>query len=96
VPDIYTDHPEVVRSLLAEGGFTCGVEPRILQGRDPNWTCIVDGERVSGDLYVHGRSADELGLPWWLALVVAAVLAAVVATQTLLIVRLRRQRAAGG
>ena len=41
MPDVWTKHPEIVRSLLEEGGFTCGVAPRILKGRDPAWTCIV-------------------------------------------------------
>jgi len=90
VPDIYTDHPDIVRGLLAEGDFTCGVEPRLLEGRDPAWTCVVDGERLSGDLYVHERSAADLGLPWWLAAAIAAAVLAVLAAQTLLIVRLRR------
>ena len=38
MPDIWTHHPEIVRDLLREAGFTCGVEPRILKGRDPDWT----------------------------------------------------------
>jgi hypothetical protein len=95
VPDIYTDHPDVVRTLLAEGGFTCGVEPRILEGRDPDWTCVVDGQRVSGDVYIHERSADVLGAPWWLVAVVVAVVLVVVAAQTLAIVWLRRRPGPG-
>ena len=51
--DIWTHHPEIVRNLLREAGFTCGVEPRILKGRDPDWTCIVDGKRIAGDVYIH-------------------------------------------
>jgi hypothetical protein len=43
LPDVWPDHPEIVRDLLREAGFSCGVEPRILQGRDPDWTCIIDG-----------------------------------------------------
>lgn len=58
MPDIWTKHPEIVRSLLQEGGFTCGVAPRILKGRDPTWTCIVDGRTLRGDLYIH--HVDEL------------------------------------
>ena len=53
MPDIWTHHPEIVRDLLREAGFTCGVEPRILKGRDPDWTCIVDGQRIGGDIYIH-------------------------------------------
>ncbi len=53
MPDIWTKYPEIVRDLLKEGGFQCGVEPRILQGRDPKWTCIVDGKNMWGDLYIH-------------------------------------------
>lgn len=53
LPDVWTHHPEIVRDLLQEGGFTCGVQPRILQGRDPDWTCIIDGKNIGGDIYVH-------------------------------------------
>ena len=34
MPDIWTHHPEIVRDLLREAGFTWGAEPRILEGRD--------------------------------------------------------------
>jgi hypothetical protein len=53
LPDVWTEHPEIVRDLLREAGFTCGVQPRILHGRDPDWTCIVDGENIGGDIYIH-------------------------------------------
>jgi hypothetical protein len=53
VPDVWTEYPEIVRDLLKEAGFTCGVEPRILEGRDPDWTCIIDGPRIGGDIYIH-------------------------------------------
>jgi hypothetical protein len=90
LPDIHTAHPEIVRDLLGEAGFTCGVEPRILEGRDPDWTCIVDGRTISGDLYIHRDESQWVDLPatWpWVAL---AVLAVVVLCETLAIVRLRR------
>jgi hypothetical protein len=53
LPDVWTEHPEIVRDLLREAGFTCGVKPRILQGRNPDWTCIVDGQNIGGDIYIH-------------------------------------------
>jgi hypothetical protein len=53
LPDIWTEYPEIVRDLLREAGFSCGVEPRILKGRDPDWTCIIDGQRIGGDIYIH-------------------------------------------
>jgi hypothetical protein len=34
MPDVWTRHPDLVRDLLKEAGFTCGVEPRFLKGRD--------------------------------------------------------------
>jgi hypothetical protein len=43
--------------VLREAGFTCGVEPRILKGRDPDWTCIVDRDSISGDIYIHQGDA---------------------------------------
>jgi len=53
MPDVWTKHPEIVRSLLQEGGFRCGVPPRVLKPRDPEWTCIIDGKTISGDIYIH-------------------------------------------
>jgi hypothetical protein len=53
LPDIWTEHPEIVRDLLREAGLTCGVEPRILKGRDPDWTCVLDGKNITGDIYIH-------------------------------------------
>ena len=35
MPDIWTHHPEIVRDLLREAGFTCGVDPRILKDGTP-------------------------------------------------------------
>jgi hypothetical protein len=53
MPDVWTKHPDVVRDLLKEAGFTCGVQGRFLPGRDPAWTCILDGTAMRGDLYIH-------------------------------------------
>jgi hypothetical protein len=53
MPDIWTKHPEIVRDLVKEAGFRCGVEGRFLKGRDPGWTCIFDGPNIRGDLYIH-------------------------------------------
>jgi len=53
MPDIWTKHPDVVKRLLEAGDFECGKEPRIFKDRDPESTCIVDGETIYGDLYVH-------------------------------------------
>lgn len=80
MPDIWTKHPEIVRDLLEAGGFTCGVAPRVLKERDPAWTCIVDGQRISGDLYIHhmkeltaSRASLETGLGWALAVVLGGI-----------------------
>jgi hypothetical protein len=58
MPDVWTKHPDIVRDLLKEAGFKCGVEGRFLKGRDPAWTCIYDGKTMKGDLYIH--HADRL------------------------------------
>ncbi|MBI4489998.1 MAG: hypothetical protein HY694_12995 [Deltaproteobacteria bacterium] len=102
MPDIWTKHPDVVRDLLGEGGFRCGVEPRILKGRDPKWTCIVDGKRMWGDLYIH--HADEilkmpaqietprgLGMLGGWEFVVLGVLLAIILGQTWAISKLKRK-----
>lgn len=53
MPDIWSKHPDIVRDLVKEAGFTCGVPGRFLPGRDPAWTCIYDGVNLRGDLYIH-------------------------------------------
>lgn len=65
MPDVWTKHPDIVRDLLKEGGFKCGVAPRVLKGRDPAWTCVIDGKKISGDLYIHhaDKLRSELGPP---------------------------------
>jgi hypothetical protein len=65
MPDIWTKHPEIALGLLKEGGFTCGVSPRVLKDRDPAWTCIINGKQISGDLYIH--HINELRMDWTLA-----------------------------
>jgi hypothetical protein len=76
LPDIWTEHPEIVRDLLREAGFTCGVEPRILEGRDPDWTCIIDGQSIGGDIYIH-QADTVLGIS--MEVVTLALLGALVA-----------------
>jgi hypothetical protein len=87
LPDVC---PQIVRDLLQEAGFTCGVEPRILKGRDPEWTCIVDGKRIAGDIYVH--QADTILSTGIAALVFAplGVLLLVALCETWVIIRLKR------
>ena len=90
MPDIWTHHPEIVRDLLREAGLTCGVEPRILKGRDPDWTCIVDGNRITGDIYIH--QADTTLSAGMAALVfgLLGVLLLVAVSEASVIIRLRR------
>jgi hypothetical protein len=93
LPDVWTHHPEIVRDLLQEGGFTCGVEPRILEGRNPDWTCIIDGKNIGGDIYVH-QAETILGVSMetavfaLLGVLVAVVL--LVLWQAWVLIRLRR------
>lgn len=62
MPDIWTKHPDIVRDLLKEAGFTCGAAPRFLKGRDPAWTCAYDGKSMRGDLYIHHVDTLESGV----------------------------------
>jgi hypothetical protein len=92
MPDIWTEHPEIVRDLLREAGFTCGVEPRVLTGRDPAWTCVLDGTSIAGDIYIHQLdAASGRGVSAVWALVVLVVLLVAVACQAFAIVRLKRR-----
>jgi hypothetical protein len=99
MPDIWTEHPEIVRDLLREAGLTCGVEPRILKGRDPDWTCIIDGKHIGGDLYIH-QADTILGvslLPVVFALLSVLVGVVLVALwQAWMIIRLKRKARALG
>ena len=98
LPDVWTEHPEIVRDLLREAGFSCGVEPRILKGRDPDWTCIIDGQRIGGDIYIHQATDTILGVS--MGAVVFALFGALIAVllvvlwQTRVIISLKRK--AGG
>ena len=91
MPDVWTHHPQIVRDLLREAGFTCGVEPRILKGRAPEWTCIVDGKRIAGDIYVH--QADTMLSAGFAALVsgLLGVLLLVAVCEAWVIIRLKRR-----
>ena len=95
LPDIWTEHPELVRDLLREAGFTCGVEPRVLTGRDPEWTCILDGGNIAGDIYIHHLDAPSSGggSAVWVLAVIGALLV-VVLCQAWMVVRLKRQKRA--
>jgi hypothetical protein len=87
MPDIWTRHPEIVRDLLKEAGFTCGAEARFLKPRDPAWTCIYDGKTMKGDLYIHHASTLRAESGDWTAPILALAAAAVVTR-----VRWRRTR----
>jgi hypothetical protein len=77
MPDVWTKHPEIVRDLLKDAGFTCGAEPRFLKPRDPAWTCVYDGPTMKGDLYIHPVSALRSDAIDWTAPVLALAVAAV-------------------
>ncbi len=93
LPDVWTEYPEIVRDLLQEAGFTCGVAPRILEDRDPDWTCIIDGERIGGDIYIH-QADTILGVGMGtVALILLGALIAVLLVaswQRRVIIRLKR------
>lgn len=53
MPDVWTSNPEKLKNYLIESGSTCGVEPRVLEGRDPEWTCTYDSKGWLRDIYIH-------------------------------------------
>jgi hypothetical protein len=91
LPDVWTKHPEIVRDLLREAGFTCGVEPRILMGRDPDWTCIFDGKNIAGDIYIHEPDTILGASLAALAFGLLGVMLLVVLLQVGVIIRLKRK-----
>lgn len=52
MPDIWTNYPEIVKEILKEAGFRCGVEPQILP-RAASDTCRFIKEGFLGEIYVH-------------------------------------------
>jgi hypothetical protein len=78
MPDIWTKHPDIVRDLLKEAGFTCGTQARFLKPRDPAWTCIYDGKTMKGDLYIHPASELRSESGDWTGPLLALAIAAVV------------------
>jgi hypothetical protein len=92
VPDISTPHPELVRDLLEQAGIQCGVEPRVLQGRDPDWTCIINGQTLSGDLYIHPTDdvVAGMGTTELIAWIVVGALVLTVLLMAIAILRMRR------
>ncbi|NLE81018.1 MAG: hypothetical protein GX610_15830 [Rhodococcus sp.] len=88
MPDIWAEHPEIVRDLLREAGFTCGTQPRFLPGRDPEWTCTFDGNNIAGDIYIHHLDAvPGDGAPAVWLLVILGLLLVVVLCQAWAIIR---------
>lgn len=82
MPDVYTHGAKKLRSMLSDTGWKCGVEGRILKGRDPELTCIIDTPKWYGDIYIH--SARELYLqPFALSHLALALVAGLVIGQRL-------------
>jgi hypothetical protein len=53
MPDVWTTNPSRLREYLLESGSTCGIPGRVLQERDPEWTCTFDSRGVIRDIYIH-------------------------------------------
>jgi hypothetical protein len=53
MPDVWTTNPPKLRKALELEGATCGVEPRVLKPRDSEWTCHINGDPISYDVYIH-------------------------------------------
>lgn len=78
MPDIWTKHPEIIRRVLEEAGFQCGVTPKILTTRKPQETCRFEKEGLVAEFYVHpvpswmlsalllGLAVILVGFLWWL------------------------------
>lgn len=59
MPDIWTFNREKARDALSELGAECGVQPRVLKDRDPEWTCHINREHpneagvIGYDVYIN-------------------------------------------
>ena len=66
-----------------------------MKGRDPDWTCIIDGQRIGGDIYIHQAADTILGVS--MGAVVFALSGALLAVllvvlwQTWVIISLKRK-----
>ena len=53
MPDVWTTNREKLKNYLIESGSTCEVPGRVLEGRDPYWTCTYDSKGWIRDIYIH-------------------------------------------
>jgi hypothetical protein len=53
MPDVWTTNPEKLKGYLIESGSICGIPGRVLQDRDPHWTCTYDSKGWLRDIYIH-------------------------------------------
>lgn len=66
MPDIWTFNQEKVKNALTAKGAICQIEPRVIQNRDPNWTCHLDLKQTSADgiigydIYIHDANEFHL------------------------------------
>jgi len=73
MPDIYTHRPDIVKQILEEAGFRCGIQPRILP-RLPEETCTFQGKNLYGEIYVHSVETFAQDSIVWLLLLVIILL----------------------
>ena len=70
---------------------TVGLQPRILKRRDPEWTRIVDGKRIAGDIYVHQADTTLSAGIAALVLGLLGVLLLVALCEAWVIIKLKRR-----
>jgi len=74
MPDVWTLNPEKLRTMLESADIECGVEPRVLRDRDPEWTCHIDRPGWIADVYIHdARSPWDSPLVFWLGIAILLV-----------------------
>lgn len=77
MPDNFTTNPTHLRKAVQGLGAECGVFPRVISSRDPEWTCYMDSDIWQGDIYIHSISefffAAHFLVPLCLAFVLGSV-----------------------
>ena len=64
IPDVWTTNPEKLKGYLIESGSICEIPGRVLQGRDPEWTCTYDSKGWLRDIYIHPATEFYLYSPF--------------------------------
>jgi hypothetical protein len=74
MPDVWTSSPQKLKNMLSHGGFKCGLEPKVVKDRNPNWTCGIDTQVWYGEIYIHPLQTSWTSGPTTVFMAIALIL----------------------